>query len=136
MPPRPLVTVLCAFVAAVSAAGCGASDERDVRATLDLFAEATAKKDFQTICDDVFASGLVAKVRAQVPCELALGRSSLADAISPRMEVRRVQVDGDRASATVRTSAENQPASDDTVELVREQEGWRITSLASPSREE
>jgi hypothetical protein len=116
-------------------AGCGASDEREVRATLDRFAEATAAKDFQTICDDVFASRLVAKVRVQVPCELALGRSSLADARAPRLEIRRVEVDGERASATIRTSAANQPASEDTVELVREDDEWRIAALASPPRE-
>ena len=38
-------------------------------------------------------------------------------------------VDGDAATAQVRSSAEGQEPSEDTVALVRVDDGWRIASL-------
>ena len=131
MPTRPLAAALCLLVA-LALTACGRDDEAEVRATLDRFATATAEKDFQTICDRVFAAELVEQVRQSVPCELALRNSDLGDAEQPKLEVRSVEVDGDRASAVVRTSAANQPPSEDTVRLVREGEEWRVAALASP----
>ena len=130
MPTRPTLVVLCALVA-LPLAGCGRDDEADVRAVLERFATATAQKDFQTICDRVFAEELVEQVRQTVPCELALTNSDLGDAKNPKLEVRDVEVDGDKATAVVRTSADNQEASEDTVQLVREPDGWRVAALAS-----
>ena len=112
-------------------AACGRSDERAVRDTLDAFAEATARKDYQRLCDDLFSETLVEEVRRTVPCEVALRNSSLDEARNPKLQVRRVRVDGDEASALVATSASNQPASEDTVRLVKEGDDWRILSLAS-----
>ena len=130
MPTRPLVLLLCALAALTLVACGGRDDEEDVRAVLQRFATATAAKDFQTICDRVFAEDLVEEVRKSVPCEIALRSSDLGDAEAPRLEVLDVTVDGDRASAKVRTSADNQESSEDTVRLVREEEGWRVQALA------
>ena len=130
MPTRPLLAVLCALVA-LPLAACGRDEEDDVRAVLERFATATAQKDFQTICDRVFAEALVEQVRRTVPCELALRNSDLGDAKNPKLEVRQIDVEGDKASAVVRTSADNQEASEDTVQLVREGDGWRVAALAS-----
>jgi hypothetical protein len=44
-----------------------------------------------------------------------------------------VRIDGKRATADVRSSAEGQAPSRDTVELERTEDGWRISSLATPS---
>ena len=41
-----------------------------------------------------------------------------------------ITIKGDRASAKVHTTAANQPASDDTVALVREGGDWKIGALA------
>jgi hypothetical protein len=120
--------VLCLLVVA---AGCGQSEERAVRRTLDDFAQATARKDYQRLCDDLFAQRLVEEVRRTVPCEVALRNSSLNDARNPKLTVRRITVDGNRATAVVATSAANQRPSEDTVELVKEREQWRILALAS-----
>ena len=130
MPTRSLLAALCALVV-LPLAACGRDEEEGVRSVLDRFATATAQKDFQTICDRVFAEALVEEVRQAVPCELALQNSDLADAREPKLEIRSIEVDGDRATAVVRTSAENQEASEDTVQLVREPDGWRIAALAS-----
>jgi hypothetical protein len=128
---RALSALATVIVLAFPLAACGRSDEREVRDTLEAFAEATAKKDYQRLCDDLFAEQLIEQVRRQVPCELALKNSSLGDARSPKLVIRRITVDGDKASADVTTSAANQPASQDTVSLVREGDEWRIVALAS-----
>ena len=130
MPARALLTF--GLLLALALPACGReSDESKVRATLDEFAQATARKDYQRLCDDLFAEKLVEQVRRTVPCEVALRNSSLEDARSPKLVVRRVRITGDTASAVVRTTAANQPPSEDTVQLVREGEEWRIVSLAS-----
>ena len=129
MPTRPLAALLCALVALALAACGGRDDEGDVRAVLERFGTATAEKDFQTICDRVFAKALVEEVRQSVPCELALKNSDLGDAEEPKLEILSVEVDGKQATAKVRTSAENQETSEDTVRLVREQAGWRVQAL-------
>ena len=130
--PAPRRLLLLALLPALIAAGCGGeSDEEQVRGTLTEFADATARKDFQALCDELFATRLVEEVRRQVPCEIALRNSSLGDAQKPKLEVRRVRIDGDKATAVVRSSAANQPSSEDTVELIREGDDWRIISLSS-----
>ncbi len=127
-----LVSCFVALAVCLALAACGRrDDEGEVRETLTAFAEATARKDYQRLCDELFSEKLVAEVRRTVPCEVALRNSSLGDARSPKLEVRTVKVDGDTASAIVRSSAANQPPSEDTVRLVREGQGWRIAALAS-----
>jgi hypothetical protein len=125
-----LLTTLIVILALASAA-CGRSPERDVRRTLDDFATATAKKDYQRLCDEIFSEKLVEEVRKVVPCEVALQRSDLATAENPKLEIQSVKVKGDTATAVVSTTAKNQKPSKDTVKLVKEGEDWRIQSLAS-----
>jgi hypothetical protein len=115
----------------LASTACGRSPERDVRRTLDDFVSATAKKDYQRLCDDIFAKELVAQVRKTVPCEVALKNSSLDDARAPKLTIKKIKVDGDTATAVVATSAANQRSSEDTVKLVREGDAWRIQALAS-----
>ena len=131
MPLRSICAALAAVLLALPLAACGRSDERDVRETLEAFAQATARKDYQRLCDDLFSEQLVDDVRRTVPCEGALRNSSLGDARDPKLEVRRITVDGDEARADVTTSAANQPRSQDTVRLAREGGEWRIVALAS-----
>jgi hypothetical protein len=131
VPARSIFAAVLAAVLLVASA-CGRQDaEQQVRGTLDAFAQATTKKDYQRLCDEIFATKLVEQVRRTVPCEIALRNSSLDDAKDPKLVVRRVKVDGDTATADVRTSAANQPASEDTVRLVKERGKWRIVALAS-----
>ena len=130
MPARALLVVALTLTTALAACG-RESKEDDVRTALDRFATATAAKDFQTICDDIFSPKLVDQFSQTIPCELALGRSSLNDAEKPTLRIVKISVDGDKATARVRTAAANQPASEDDVSLVREQDQWRIISLSS-----
>ncbi len=129
MPARSLLALLAA--AATVFAGCGGeSDETKVRETLDRFADATARKDYQTICD-LLSRDLVEEVRkVNLPCEVAFKRG-LEDVERPSLRVQRVAVDGNTATATVRSSAANQQPSQDEVRLVKEAGQWRVASLAT-----
>ena len=128
-PNRILAVVIAS--AALLAAGCGGDDEGDVREALTAFADATAKKDYQRMCDDLLAPDLVEQIRSvNLPCEVAL-RTGLEDVERPRLEVQSIKLDGDNATARVRSTAANQEPSEDVVKLVKVDGAWRIASLAA-----
>jgi hypothetical protein len=122
---------------ALALAGCGNAKptaEEQVRTTLISFSRATAAKDYQKICDRLLAPSLIADLKKiGLPCEIAL-QQGLGDVRQPRLLVGAVTVQGKRATADVRSSAEGQPPSKDMIELVRTDAGWRISSLAKPSQ--
>ena len=126
--PRPLVL---AFVAC-ALAGCGdsgPSDEQQIRATLAEFQRATAARDYQALCEQVFAPKLVQTVeQIGLPCEAAL-QKGFAEVRDPRLTVGTIAVKADSASAQVRSSAAGEEPSEDTVELVFVNGSWRIASL-------
>jgi hypothetical protein len=127
---RPLLLVLAACLAA----GCGESgptDEERIRATLSEFQRAAAERDYAALCERVLAPELIDAVRqVGLPCELAVEKG-FEDVETPRLAVGAIAVRGDRATAEVRSSAEGEDPSQDTVELVRVGESWRIASLES-----
>ena len=128
--------LLAALLLAVAAAACGGSgpdEEQAVRATVERYARAVAAKDYDTLCDELFAPELLRGARAQdLPCETALA-TGLDDVQDPTAQVGAVVVDeqADSATARVRTDAANQPPSQDTIRLVRRDGRWRIIALAS-----
>ena len=110
----------------------GPDDSEAVAETLDNYASATRDKDYQTICDDLYAKDLVDRVRAAgLPCEVAL-RTGLEDRQNPRLEVLGVEVNGDQALARVRSTAGGEVPSTDVVRLVKEDGDWRVASLSEP----
>jgi hypothetical protein len=115
------------------AAGCGGrtpSDEEQIRDVLATFAGAIEKREYQRLCDDVFAPKLLDGLRGiGLPCEVAL-RNSLGEVRDPRLTVGKVTVHGDRATAEIRTSAEGQPPSSDNLELQRIKDKWKVSSLS------
>ena len=125
-----------AALAALAIAGCGdkePTDEEQVRTTLTAFSRATAAKDYQTLCDRLLAPSLIADLKKiGLPCEIAL-QQGLGDVRQPRLIVGEVTVTGKTAVAEVRSTAEGETPSKDTVELERTDAGWRISSLATPS---
>jgi predicted small lipoprotein YifL len=130
VPTRPLLLVLvvCAL------AGCGddgPSDEAQIRTALTEFQRATAAHDYRALCDRILAPKLVETVeQIGLPCESALEKG-FEDVRDPRLSVGTITVDGDGARAQVRSSAAGQAPSEDTVELVRVGDGWRIASLGA-----
>jgi hypothetical protein len=122
-----------AALAAALVAGCGSgpSAQEQVRDTLDELGRATAAKDYQALCDEVFAPKLVEKLQqVGLPCEIAMQRS-FEDVQNPRLTIGKITVAKDEKSATaeVRSSASGQAPSQDTVELVPVDDGWRVSSL-------
>ena len=104
-----------------------------MRATLTDFSRATAAKDYQALCDRLLAPSLIADLKKiGLPCEIAL-QQGLGDVRQPRLIVGQVTLRIKTAVAEVRTTAEGEEPSKDTVELQRTDKGWRIASLATPS---
>jgi hypothetical protein len=125
-PPR----IAAPLLAAVVLAGCGTSDEQKVRDTLTRFQTATAKKDYAALCKDILARELIGRLQAiGLPCELAL-RKSLGGVSRPSLKVEKVRVRGDTALANILTTAAGQRPSRDTIRLVRQGDGWRISALS------
>ena len=134
---RARLTCLGTIVALVAVlSGCGENeptDEEQVRTTLTAFSRATAAKDYQALCDKLLAPSLISDLKKiGLPCEIAL-QQGLGDVRQPRLIVGQVTVRGKTAVAEVRTTAEGEPPSKDTVELERTDSGWRIASLSTPS---
>jgi hypothetical protein len=123
--------VLLAALAA-TVAGCGASgpsDEELVAGAVNAFGRATASKDYRGLCTRLLAPSLIDDV-AQIglPCEKALAKA-LGDVRDPHLTIGAITVDGDTASAEIRTSAAGQAPSRDTLRLQRVRGTWRIASL-------
>jgi hypothetical protein len=104
----------------------GRDDEQLVREALSRFETASAHKDYQTLCDDLFASSYVRQTASSgLPCEVAL-RTGLEDVRNPKLEVLSVEVNGDRAAARVRGTAAGQVPAEDVYTLIREDGDWKI----------
>jgi hypothetical protein len=130
---RLVASLLAATLALAGCGDSGPTDEQQVRATLSAFSKATAAKDYQQLCDKILAPSLIADLKKiGLPCEIAL-QQGLGDVKQPRLIVGDVKVNGKTATAQVRSSAEGEPPSSDTIELERTDAGWRIASLATPS---
>ena len=124
------VALLAAAATLGALAGCGNDNEQQVRDTLGVFGAATAHKDYQTLCDRVFATDLVRRVEAiGLPCEEAM-RLALRSLQKPTLTVRSVKVTGVNAYASVRTAALGQKPSTDTIQLHKDHGVWRVSSLA------
>jgi hypothetical protein len=103
-----------------------------VRKSVNHFGRAVAKHDYQDLCDHVLAANLISALEdSGVPCELAL-KTGLGDTKNPKLEIKTIAVNGDRALVSVHSTADNQPASDDTLSLVEEKGAWKVSSLAQP----
>ena len=121
-----------ALLACALLAGCGESEpspEQQVRQTLTDFGRATSAKDYQALCDRVFAPQLVDELRqVGLPCEVAM-QQSLEDVQDPSITIGKITVTDAKATAEVRSSAKGQQPSQDTVQLVELDGDWRISSL-------
>jgi hypothetical protein len=125
---RPAILVV--LTVTILAAGCGGqSDEQQVAATVSAFGRATASKDYRALCDRILSPKLIEQVEEiGLPCEQAL-QKALGGVQNPRLTIGKVTVDGDDATAQIRTSATGQAPSSDVLKLQRVKDGWRIASL-------
>jgi hypothetical protein len=128
---RPAQMIL-PLVGACALAGCGATPRQEVEAKVQQFARATAAKDYATLCNQVLAPSLVARLAAAgLTCHQAM-KIFVSSVQNPTISVSRVTVNGLTASAVVIARATGQPTSREQIELVKTDHGWRLVSLASP----
>lgn len=120
-------------VAVLTLAACGAlSPSQQVRASVEHFGKDVASQDYSDLCKNVLAANLIGALEGSgVPCELAL-KTGFAGVKDPKIAIGSITVRGDRALVNVRSTASNQPPSDDTLSLVEEQGRWKVSSLAKP----
>ena len=129
----PALTRIALLVAVVTLAACGQEKPtQQVHDAVDRFGKAVADKDYQKLCDDLLAKNLIdALEESGVPCELAL-KTGFGTAKDPKIAVKTVAVNGDKALVSVHSTAANQKPSDDTIALVKEKGTWKVSSLAQP----
>ncbi len=125
----PVVAGLLACALLLGCGESGPSDEQQVRQTVSDFGRATSAKDYQALCDRIFAPQLVDELKqVGLPCEVAM-QQSLKDVKDPKLTIGKITLTEQGATAEVRSSATGQAPSQDTLELVRVDEAWRISSL-------
>ena len=126
-----MARIALACVAALALAGCGDDDrvpaEQQVRITLEGYADAFAKRDYTALCQVYLDRDLVAGLEKRgLNCESAL-KPEVTTLRDPKLEVRAIKVDGDRATADVHTTAANQPPADVSLALVLRDGRWQIS---------
>ena len=129
----PVLTRFALGLAVLTLAACGKEKPTAaVHKAVERFGKAVASHDYQELCDNLLAGNLIAALEEQgVPCELAL-KTGFGDAKDPKISIKTVAVNGNKALVSVHSTASNQPASDDTLGLTEEHGKWKISSLAQP----
>lgn len=112
--------------------GCAASASDQIRAEVAQLAQATAHREYDTICDQILAPSLVTHLTSNgIQCAEAM-RLGLGGVRSPVVSVGKVIIRGSRAWAITLSTARGQKAELVAIELSKTGKGWRITSLGSP----
>jgi hypothetical protein len=127
------------LVLAALAAGCGASassagdfegEERRIADVVEKLQSAGESGDAAEICNEVLARELRDEIQAAgANCEQELDKA-IQDADDFDLEVEDVTITGNTATARVR-GREGDEETVRTFEFVREEGGWRATSLGS-----
>jgi hypothetical protein len=116
--------------------GCLGADEevqpasgppRAVAEAVQRLERATAEDDYATICDDLLTAA--ARERAGGRDCTRLTRSAAREIARPRIDVRAISLEGDRAEVRVVTRARDQAAVSDVLWLRREGGEWRVEGL-------
>lgn len=139
--PARLLTLLAACALALSA--CGASDKNSAKDfTGDQKAVAQTVEDLQkqgekrtasgaqAICDDLLAPALVAQIKraSSRACDAVL-KDALGDTDAFELQVKKVTINGDRATAVVTSQASGRKDRTDTLTLVKVGDAWKISAL-------
>jgi hypothetical protein len=117
--------------------GCLGGDEepapaagaaRDIAAVVERLEKATAARDFRTVCDELFTAD--ARERAGGgDCE-RLTHSAAEGITRPRIEMKRIEIEGNRARVEITTRAAGQAEVPDVLLLRRGKGEWRVEALA------
>jgi len=130
-----------AALVAAGLLGCGGGEDepkpitgpaKRVADKIAALERATATRDFAVICNDLFSSA-VRRRAGGGGCRAQLRRTA-AGVRNPRIRVRRIDIEGNKATASVTTRAKGQAPVQDTLVLVREDGAWRISQLSAPKK--
>jgi len=101
---------------------------KQIAATVDQLGRAIADKDFDRVCDRLFTA---AARRRAGGSDCAKQVTASAEGVSnPAIEIRGIDVQGDRAVVKVATTAEGQARLIETLALRRQGQRWLIESLS------
>ncbi|MDQ6745281.1 MAG: hypothetical protein M3Z27_04595 [Actinomycetota bacterium] len=129
--PRAVTVVVLAGLLG----GCGTASPQDqVRAKVDQFAHAAARRDYTEICAQVLSVALLERVAATgISCQETM-RLALGGVSNPVLSIGRIKVSGATAAVITLSIAKGQRASLAEIDLSRESGGWRISALGSGSK--
>jgi hypothetical protein len=132
-----LRTLALLLAVAGIASGCGAAGgttsaknfsgvQKDVATTVDDLQSAARKSDQSTICKNLLASSLISTIQSGgQTCTTAVSHA-LDDADTFDMTVKSVTVNGNTATAVVKSKDKT---TQDTFQLAKEGGRWKISSL-------
>ena len=126
-----------AVVAMLAPAGCslGGDDEprpvtgpaKEVAAAVERFEQAVARRDFKTICDELFTA--TARQRAGGDECVAQTSSAVEGLGRPRLQVEEIRVNDDSAVVSVATEASGQARVTDSLELRKTDGRWLVEAV-------
>ena len=126
----PLVLSACGQAAKDSAEDFQ-GDQKAVAQTVEDLQSASRKNDSTKICAALLAPTLVAQVKKASggDCEQGI-KDALRDADSFELQVQKVTISGDKASAVVKSEGGDKDRVD-TLELVKDRGAWKIATLGA-----
>ncbi len=144
--PAARCTSAAVLIAAMLAAGCGAAakdstedfkgEARQVAVAVEDYQDAARSRDEEEICNDLLDAELVRTIEAQGKegkgsCPSVL-EDSLRDADSYEITVKKVNVNGTRATATIESEGRDKDRTD-TITLIKggTPARWRIATIGS-----
>jgi dihydroxyacetone kinase len=126
----PLVFSACGQAAKDSAEDFK-GDQQAVAQTVEDLQSASRKNDNAKICSTLLAPALVAQIKKASggTCDDAL-KDAISDADSFELQVQKVTVTGDKATAVVKSEGGDKDRVD-TLQLVKDRGGWRVATLGT-----
>jgi hypothetical protein len=126
-----------AVVAMLAPVGCslGGDDEpqpvsgpaKEVAAAVERFEQAVARRDFKTICNELFTA--TARQRAGGDDCVAQTSSAVEGLRRPRLQIEEIRVSDDTAAVKVATEASGQARVIDSMELRKTDGRWLVEAV-------
>jgi outer membrane lipoprotein SlyB len=137
--PTRLLALLVALPLVLSACGQTSKDsakdfkgdQAAVAQTVEDLQSASRKQEGDKICASLLAPALVAQVKKASGGDCGKGiKDALRDADSFELQVQKVTISGDKASAVVKSEGGDKDRVD-TLELVKDRGAWKIATLGA-----
>lgn len=134
---RLLVAALVVLAAGTGVAGCGGSGDgpdtaQDQAAITRMLKTGLGTSDPAILCSRTLSTGLAARIFGTPSLCLSVQGQAASGRVPPTaVQVTGVQVNGDRATATVRLRGGDEDGTVGPVSLAREKAGWRLSDLST-----